>query len=699
MQTGRRKDHYPPSPAFLVLFCGFSLSLGWYGPGMRTIILPCILYIGIALAPFPAKGEEAIPEPVPETPVMAELEPQATSTPPAPEISSNGQECLERCASNVLFLPGIKGSRLYTGETDQVWEPFGDHDIQALMLDADGTSLKEDIHTRPGKLVDYVALVQDIYGSFRIYMNGLVEDGTIQDWEDFVYDWRLSLPAIVGHASEEGETPDLERTLRSLASSSRSGRVSIVAHSNGGLVAKELIRSLGDAEAARLIDRVIFVGVPQSGAPQALAALLYGYKEGLPWWFPGIVSTGTARAFAENAPMSYHLLPSDAYFASAGASGQPVASFAGTSGYAEERGAYGDMLDSYAELRAFALAQDGGREKPHINRIDLANVLNPALLSYASDMHASLDAWTPPQGIDLYQIAGWGEETVSGIEFYEHCVLSLCKEMYRPTFTQEGDGVVPVSSALLLPESEQVRRFWLDLSTLNSKFGNIGSKSHGTMMTVEGVKEFVSDVIDNPTESSGSDFLTRQPVMTEDRLRIFMHSPLNMRLCDEHGSCVGSDVISEMDGARYGTLGEMKYITASSGIDYDLILEGYGSGTFTLEIQRTEDGSMVGDEVFFNVPVTEDTVATIEIGSSALLGDELKIDTDGDGTFEATITSMTNIDQSLEAGAQTGTHRSQRKLFSEEVAIPGTTLTDLYLRLLPLLIQYLEELRINARLT
>jgi len=370
--------------------------------------------------------------------------------------------------SNVLFLPGIKGSRLYIREDDtdrKLWEPNGADDVPELFLTADGKSLRSDIFVKRGAIVDDIAFnLMNIYDSFIQDMDGLVTSGVITDWEAVPYDWRLSLPDIVNTGSEHdggifyGEatsTPYLEQTLRELAATSKSGKVTLVAHSNGGLVAKELMHELGDTETAALIDKIIFVGVPQSGAPQALGALLFGQREQLPnqWWLPAfILPQETARAFAENSPMGYHLLPSQAYFdAVREDENHPVAQF--LSGYEEERSAYDGVIGTFNELAQYLRAEDDGRVKPGFNDLHTPNVLRGNLIDYAQNIHADLDSWVPPAGIELYQIAGWGEDTISGVEFYEECGIFGCKEKYRPVFTEDGDGVVPVPSALETSDS------------------------------------------------------------------------------------------------------------------------------------------------------------------------------------------------------------------------------------------------------
>ena len=81
--------------------------------------------------------------------------------------------CREACYSNVLFLPGIEASRLYT-DNEKVWEPSGDDTVQALFLNADGTSVRSDVHTKTGDVIDELPVLgQNIYKSFITKMDEL----------------------------------------------------------------------------------------------------------------------------------------------------------------------------------------------------------------------------------------------------------------------------------------------------------------------------------------------------------------------------------------------------------------------------------------------------------------------------------------------------------------------------------------------
>src|SRR3989344_8452674 len=146
----------------------------------------------------------------------------------------------EECCSSVLFLPGIMGSRLYE-DGEKRWEPSGEEDVQALYLDAEGKSISAD--TTVTEVIDEIPVTGgNIYESFLTDLVTASSAGTIAGYAAVPYDWRLSMPDILA----DGE---LEETLRTLAASSQTGKVAIVAHSNGGFLARALINELG-AEAS-----------------------------------------------------------------------------------------------------------------------------------------------------------------------------------------------------------------------------------------------------------------------------------------------------------------------------------------------------------------------------------------------------------------------------------------------------------------
>ncbi|MCX6738430.1 MAG: right-handed parallel beta-helix repeat-containing protein [Candidatus Parcubacteria bacterium] len=369
--------------------------------------------------------------------------------------------------SNVAFLPGLEASRLYRLDGTKLWEPGILHDNSQLYLNSDGTSILSGIYA--DGIIDNVYHLPskgNIYWSFIGKMNELKTDGTIHDWQPFPYDWRYSVDDTV--------TTAMMTKFRSLAETSDTGKVTIIAHSNGGLVAKELTIKLGD-DAPKLTDQMILVASPQAGTPSAVGAILHGFQQGLPFdnWINQIITPSEARTLANNMPSAYGLLPSANYFTY---TDDPVIMFGDYPLLADWREKYGTTIHSEERLRNFMTDQE--RETLSVNE-DLKNPWkgNITLYDKANVLHNVLDTWAPPAGVELTEIAGWGDETLKTIEYYQGSKTG-CKEIatltachtdpaleYKMQMTIDGDGTVVTSSVLW---TRRARKYWVDLDDYNN---------------------------------------------------------------------------------------------------------------------------------------------------------------------------------------------------------------------------------------
>src|SRR3989344_960488 len=126
-------------------------------------------------------------------------------------VADGEPPCTQDCFSNVLFLPGVKASRLYRpqvvgGEENKLWEPGGNDDIEDLFLNTDGTSVRDDVYTRDILDAHFSFGNGDVYKAFSDFMKDEVETGLINAWEPAPYDWRLALDDILesGAEAEDG---------------------------------------------------------------------------------------------------------------------------------------------------------------------------------------------------------------------------------------------------------------------------------------------------------------------------------------------------------------------------------------------------------------------------------------------------------------------------------------------------------------
>ena len=594
----------------------------------------------------------------------------ASTTPiPSDPCASGG------CVSNVLFLPGIEASRLYrpdySGGTDQLWEPNTDSDVQDLLLAADGTSARNDVYTKD--VIDEKNVLPvgqgNIYKSFLNDLNTWKNtDHLITDYAAVPYDWRLSFDDILnsGNQFPDGRiyysgdhaatsSPYLIQELRRLAKSSKTGKVTIVAHSNGGLLTKALIKKLGDTEAARIIDKIIFIAVPQAGTPQAVGAILNGYDQGLPFDFlPLVLTPETARTLAENMPSAYNLLPSADYFTHID---DPVVTFDDSDFLAEFRSRYGSAIHDGVQLKNFITDT---RRLASSSPSDLLypSVGNTTLLSRAEALHNIIDAWTPPQGVALYEVAGWGEDTLATIEYKEgkkaYCsdILDVRSCTVSPTITYspkevvEGDGTVLVPSALWSAASATTAKYWVNLKEYNNDFPRSISHldhKHAEILEVPSLRTLVQNILTNATSTSYTFITTTQPATDatdEKRLRFILHSPLNLSATDDIGNIVNASA-SVIPGSRFKRYGEVQVITVPQNTPITLNLDGYAPGSFTLDIEEIDgNNSIIASSTFSAIPSTADTQATMIFTDGTLQNAApLLVDYDGNGTTDFSLKS------------------------------------------------------------
>ncbi len=558
------------------------------------------------------------------------------------------------CCSSVAFLPGIEGSRLYrpgvVGE-DRLWEPDNvlGGDVPDLYL-ANNDAHASDVYAKERDILDRAGFVtkDDYYQPFIDKMDTLKGAKTINGWEPIAYDWRLSLDDILtkGHDIDgriyyRGDnaattSPYIIQELQRLASTSQTGKVTIVAHSNGGLVAKRLTQVLGD-NASQLIDKIILVASPQAGAPGAIVGAAHGQN------ISYVMPQYTARAFAHDAPMAYHLLPSNGYITQVD---DPIISI--DSSLSDWQKQFGSVIHSTPGLDAFLVATGTSRVSYDSHDTSKPTTLRQDLIDYGNLMHFNLDTWTPPAGIEVIQIAGWGiPSTISGISYSAKKDGSLKLDLNT---TVDGDGTVPVPSALWVSTTTGARDYWVNLdkySTDNKKTGD-AAFDHSKIFAVSTVNDFVADIVASTTKSLSSyTYLTdSSPESTSTRLHFALHSPLTLDLYDDLGRHTGvstttGEIEQQIPGTYFIQVGDTKYIFADEGVAQHIVMSGYDTGTFTFEVGQFQGDTEIKKITFQDVPTTPDTKVHLDIPSGIDSVSNLSVDENGDGSQDMQYASST----------------------------------------------------------
>ncbi|HFC11120.1 MAG TPA: hypothetical protein ENJ75_02985 [Candidatus Kaiserbacteria bacterium] len=585
--------------------------------------------------------------------------------------------------SNVLFLPGIEGSTLYDEAIHQkVWTPASDTVANSLKLNSDGTSIDQNIAV--SKVISQVT-VHMVYKAIHhtVYKDLLQE---MKNWQSKYhiiatstpYDWRLGYNTLItkgrkladGHISyieapKPGHDPYIIETLKHLASTSPTGKVTIIAHSNGGLLAKALMQKLGATTTARLIDNVILIATPQLGTPDAIGVLLNGYGAGI----PTLLSNKKARDLAQNMPMTYDLLPSQSYFSYAdnfkNSDNQlvstPVVTIS-SSTLPTWSNAYGSNINWAQGLYNFMTDSAGTRNVPAYDDLIDPQIANVNLLHAAKATHASLDKWTPPTSVHLYTIAGWGNETVAGIHYeklpFFKC-LAFAEESkvwlsngcnlsthisYIPRMVMDGDGTVVTPSALWADGGKDTR-YWVNLNKYNGwlryskKADALFGTHHDNIFNVSELRTLLSSIITASTTASLPKYIsTSTPAYTGNmaRLHFILHSPLTLGFINTSGNYTGATATStefNIPGVDYRRFGEVQWLSVPQSMTGKVVMRGIGSGSFALDIKEQNGNTVVASTTFAAIPSATSTIATLAINPATdpTASSTLKVNYSGDG--------------------------------------------------------------------
>ncbi len=580
--------------------------------------------------------------------------------------------------SNVMFFPGVMGSRLYdevgtvdcgAGLTsndcirdDELWVSRLDSKHSKLALDDNGNSVNN-IYTKDDTqsindesergLIDE-AYGSNIYNSFINNLRNWKSEGVYNDYAFIPYDWRLSLEDIItnGASTTDGKLKFTNRRnfsesyilkkLQELQMSSDSGKVTLIGHSNGGLVIKALVQKLKDTNNPlyEKIDKIILVAVPQVGTPDALVALLHGKPI-----TGGLVMTNQrSRELLENMPTIYNLIPSSSYFETVSflSATSTLVNFENHPLFSEQIVEYGYVISNKNEMKNFVLATDG-REKPAYNDTSKPGIGNSNLYSDSEDVHILLQNFEPASTTKVIQVAGWGAETISGIDYVSRRNYGGGRyPSYRVRKVIDGDGTVVVPSALWMSTSTpNVERWWVNLEEYSSN--NFPDRFHGDILEISNLREFLKSQLESTTYTDTESIVVNNStnlVSNEVRLHFTLHSPLTLGVYDSLGRYTGLDpetleVKGEIPGVYYEQIGEVQFISTPNDLELTLKMKGLSDGSFSLDIDKQQGNTVLDSVSFQGIPSTEDTVATVSIlDNMDIVSSFINIDNNGDGNID-----------------------------------------------------------------
>jgi len=603
----------------------------------------------------------------------------AAQTLPALMIQRVPNACRNtKCVSNVLFLPGFGGSRLYHPETPtserQVWEPSYHTDISFLAMNPDGTS-QNTIYTKDiirtlaenngsfSRIASLFGANLEVYKEFGAHMDSLVASSTfgLKQWRAYPYDWRYDVRDIVNNGTAT-KMPDgsvkqvyLKDVIIDMASSSPTGRVTLVAHSNGGLLAKAAAMAFG-ADAPKYIDRIVMVGTPQLGTPSDIGAMLHGDGQSRGLGF--ISRESDVRTAARTTPGAYGFLPSTGYFSKVS---DPVVTFneSGflTGPYAES---YGAEINSAGALANFL--EDVANVNPQTGSsadLHVPLTLASTLVKKAAATHAVLDAWVPPWGLVVTTVAGWGQDTVRSIAYRTGskvvCNTTVTDRNYYSSgcanapqldhdlvMTRDGDETVVTASATGGGEEN------LYFDTESFETDTDKKITHIRLFSSKPIQNVISHLLRSTNPRTEPYISTTKPpdATSPLALRISSHSPVDLLVTDANGKQSGvvkmpgtdfSAVKRDILGSSVQVVGDEQYINVPGTGSYQVVARGYAAAPTTLQVETVDGSDVTEVATFASIPTTANSTASFSVASGTSTSPQ--VDLTGDGMVDLTVVS------------------------------------------------------------
>ena len=377
----------------------------------------------------------------------------------------------------VVLIHGIGGADLdYQPKGKGIWSNGFPNDVLIWKAgDPQNLQFDESGQPRPDTISKDVKAVgfYDVPGGKNItdLSKFLQKNGYVKDSElyEFAYDFRFS---AVYNAQK------LEELINRIRSKNNNQPVDIVAHSFGGLIAKQYL--LNPANAAN-VGQLIFVGTPHLGAPKALKALRYGDNLDVK-----IIDGCKLKRVVHNLPGMFNLLPGRRYFA------------AGGGGYFEDAGDIdGDNVRGVLDFDKTTFNLINGREtrcllKPSVDALPFDKLSANLLDEYTVKFHDSLDNWTKPENVRVSMIVGYNVPTLK--------MLSENSDGIKLTYTTAGDGTVPMWSA---ETSEADAIYYVDLKKLKTE--------HSGMIGAPIIIGKILDLLKRDDKSSSNNFSIVRP--------------------------------------------------------------------------------------------------------------------------------------------------------------------------------------------
>lgn len=505
----------------------------------------------------------------------------------------------------VLIVPGIMGSEIYKfrgrsgGDEILLWPNISkmlissnDDFMDPLAFDDNLKAVDENVRNRdviinPSNLFDYTGSLINEFAN-----QGYIED---ENLFTFSYDWRYGVSGVP--TREETNSQKLKRKIDSVWYLTGYDKIDIIAHSNGGLLVKKyVVDNPGDD----MIRRAVFVGVPNTGAPKAIKALIEGDDFGVHFAKWGL-SELEMKKITKNMPVAYDLLPTKTYYGNKGSFLKTVDNNSVFNFFDTEK----KDLD-YDEFKSYMI-------KKGFNSTALENSQNLHTIEFDNfDLRQ--------MGIDVYNIVGCKTPTMASItEVINQDFFGNEYSRYDKVSLNTGDGTVPIESSTNLPTNTQNRYYLL-------------KSDHSKMMSADGSRQQIVNLIAGSNLNVNSNVVTQEISRCQLNGKGFaVYNSADVFITDTEGNRLGKDIdgtiYQEIWGADYMTFEERVFffLPTDEGQKYTVSFANKtpvtgntsnSSNTTTIKVYDIQNSQSTKLQVFGNLPINLQSTGTMNVSAT-----------------------------------------------------------------------------------
>lgn len=404
----------------------------------------------------------------------------------------------------------------------------------------------------------------------------------------FPYDWRKDI---------SGTKDLLNEKIWQIKNQTGSAKVDIVAHSMGGLVARNYI---ADASRASNVRKLFTLGTPYLGSVDSLRAIRYGncltmreLKD-----FPICIGLNPleVKDVVRNMISGYELVPSKAYFNfySGEDNSHPYP-------YKAETG-----FLNYAQIKA--LLTGFGHNTALFNPSEVFHLLDNNLSS--------------TNGVDVMLIAGSGKNTLGQI---------IEEKNHKDMLYVNGDGTVPLFSASVIDYKKS-------LVLLGNAKVFYTNQDHGNLVVSGPALNLVKNILNNSDQLPDGVSITPYSF---SGVSVSVHSPVKISVYDSSenhtGTTVGEDFETNIPGSGYDTLDDAKFIFLPQNGKYTVKMSATDKGSFDFKIRKYENDILSKETLYEDIPLTNFTKAEVKLDMSSEESPAILLDEDGNGTIDQEI--------------------------------------------------------------